>query len=195
MSNLLWLEKPGKSEKQTIKLQVVANIMQLTEMSQTIFRKFVHELKILLEQDKITAETLANFKHNMVIHQLLKDKTFNDSTMFTGQTTQEIIQDYKDEVIAPYQELIEQGLRDRDKLAEELEREKEEKDKANGKKESPRNTRSMESALVISSIKKQEKFPMLYTGYSWDNLWFAIISIHENLKSWSWISGLLTILH
>lgn len=196
MSNLLWLEKPGKSEKQTIKLQVVANIMQLTEMSQTIFRKFVHELKILLEQDKITAETLANFKHNMVIHQLLKDKTFNDSTMFTGQTTQEIIQDYKDEVIAPYQELIEQGLRDRDKLAEELEREKEEKDKANGKEKKAQGTLdAMESALVISSIKKARKFSnAIYWVFVGLIFGFVIISIHENLKSWSWISGLLTTL-
>jgi len=195
MSNLLWLEKPGSSEKQTIKLHVVSNIMQLTELSQTVFKKFLHELKILHEQGKISVETLADFKHNIVVHQLLKDKTLNDSTMFTGQTTQEIIQNYKDEIVAPYQAQIEQEKRDRDKLAVELDREKTDKNTANGeKKETQGILDGREEALVINSVMKAKRLSnIIYWVLVVSIFSLAIYAMKENLVIWTWVSGLLTL--
>jgi len=195
MSNLLWLEKPGVRETQTIKLQVVSNIMQLTDLSHTVLKRFIHELKLLQEQGKITSETLADFKHNTIIHELLKNKTLNDSTMFTGQTTQEIIQDYKNEIIGPYQQQIEQGKKEREKLAEELDKEKEEKNKATGEKKETQGTLdAREEALVKSSINFAKKISnVLYWVLVALIFSFSIYSIAHNLKSWMWISGLLTI--
>lgn len=92
LSTILWFQYPDIANDINEKLLLSECYNNLT-LSDEILHRFYKEVKEINEHTPISEELMLNISTSRVVQELLVSKTYNDSSLYTGKTTAEILQE------------------------------------------------------------------------------------------------------
>lgn len=92
LSTILWFSYPDSSSDINEKV-LLSECYNNLSLSDEILHRFYSEVKVLNDSTPISEEIMLNINTSRMVQELLEEKTFNESSLYTDKTTAEILQE------------------------------------------------------------------------------------------------------